>query len=73
MQEHLRKKSKWFLDSGCSKHMTYDASELENYRPVKGFNVSCGSGVKGRAVGMGDLVIGKTVYHSCLSCYSSGV
>ena len=61
MQEHLSKKSKWFLDSGCSKHMTYDASELENYRPVKGFNVSFGSGVKGRAVGMGDLVIGKTV------------
>ena len=47
MQEHLSKKSKWFLDSGCSKHMTYDASELENYRPVKGFNVSFGSGVKG--------------------------
>ncbi|MED6213949.1 hypothetical protein PIB30_098372 [Stylosanthes scabra] len=28
------KKSKWFVDSGCSKHMTGDEESLTNYRPI---------------------------------------
>ncbi|MED6190856.1 hypothetical protein PIB30_110057, partial [Stylosanthes scabra] len=33
------KKSKWFMDSGCSKHMTGDEGLLTNYRPINGGNV----------------------------------
>ena len=41
--------------------MTYDASELSNYKPHEGISVSFGGGVKGYSLGVGDLVLGKTV------------
>ena len=61
MQEQKIKQNKWYFDSGCSRHMTHDASELQNYRPHKGLSVSFGGGVKGESIGVGDLVLGKTV------------
>ena len=67
MQEHSDKKNEWVLDSGCSRHMTHDKEELRNYRPHTGLKVSFGGGLKGHSLGVGDLVLGKTilsnVYH----------
>ncbi|MED6117204.1 hypothetical protein PIB30_107838, partial [Stylosanthes scabra] len=40
------RKSKWFVDSGCSKHMTGDERSLTNYRPINGGNVIYGDNSK---------------------------
>ncbi|GKC50316.1 retrovirus-related pol polyprotein from transposon TNT 1-94 [Tanacetum coccineum] len=51
----------WYLDSGCSKHMTWDRSWLKNF--VKKFtgNVRFGNDHFGAIMGYGDYVIGESV------------
>ncbi|GJU49395.1 copia protein [Tanacetum coccineum] len=51
----------WYLDSGCSKHMTRDRSRLENF--VKKFigTVRFGNDHFGAIMGYGDYVIGDSV------------
>ncbi|GKA82632.1 retrovirus-related pol polyprotein from transposon TNT 1-94 [Tanacetum coccineum] len=51
----------WYLDSGCSKHMTWDRSWLRNF--VKKFigMVRFGNGHFGDIMGYGDYVIGESV------------
>ncbi|GJX99362.1 retrovirus-related pol polyprotein from transposon TNT 1-94 [Tanacetum coccineum] len=51
----------WYLDSGCSKHMTGDRSRLRNF--VKKFigTVRFGNGHFGAIMGYGDYVIGDSV------------
>ncbi|GJR97372.1 integrase, catalytic region, zinc finger, CCHC-type containing protein [Tanacetum coccineum] len=51
----------WYLDSGCSKHMTRDCSWLKNF--VKRFigTVRFGNGHFGAIMGYGDYVIGDSV------------
>ncbi|MED6116379.1 hypothetical protein PIB30_099779 [Stylosanthes scabra] len=41
------KKSKWLVDSGCSKHMTGEESTFSNYRTMDGGNVVFGDNSKG--------------------------
>ncbi|GJV30529.1 retrovirus-related pol polyprotein from transposon TNT 1-94 [Tanacetum coccineum] len=57
----------WYLDSGCSKHMTGDRSRLRNF--VKKFigTVRFGNGHFGAIMGYGDYVIGDSVIsrHTC--------
>nr|GEW61640.1 hypothetical protein [Tanacetum cinerariifolium] len=65
----------WYLDSGCSKHMTGDRSRLMNY--VKNFigTVRFGNDNFGAIMGYGDYVIGDSVIskHSCYVRDTDGV
>ncbi|GKC67957.1 integrase, catalytic region, zinc finger, CCHC-type containing protein [Tanacetum coccineum] len=61
----------WYLDSGCSKHMTGDHSRLKNF--VKKFigTVRFGNDHFGAIMGYGDYVIGDS--HSCYVRDTDGV
>lgn len=41
-------KNDWFLDSGCSNHMTGEDSFLEEFKPFSQGRVTFGDGIKGR-------------------------
>ncbi|VFQ72004.1 unnamed protein product [Cuscuta campestris] len=45
----------WYLDSGCSKHMTGDASKFLQIKPAKGGNVVFGDNSKGKIIGIGSV------------------
>ena len=45
----------WYLDSGCSKHMTGDASKFLWIKPSKGGNVVFGDNNKGKIIGIGSV------------------
>ena len=55
-------KSKWYVDSGCSKHMTGDATKFIAIKPTNGGNVSFGNNDKGKIIGIGN--VGKTESNS---------
>ncbi|RVW18658.1 Copia protein [Vitis vinifera] len=48
------KKDKWFLDSGCSRHMTGDESKFAFYKEKGGY-VTFGDNSKGRIIGQGNI------------------
>ena len=52
------KNSNWYLDSGCSKHMTGDKSNFSLLTPKKHGHVSYGDNNKGKIIGIG--TIGKS-------------
>ncbi|VFQ83106.1 unnamed protein product [Cuscuta campestris] len=45
----------WYLDSGCSKHMTGDASKFLQIKQTKGGNVVFGDNGKGKIIGIGSV------------------
>ncbi|VFQ97186.1 unnamed protein product [Cuscuta campestris] len=45
----------WYLDRGCSKHMTGDASKFLQIKPAKGGNVVFGDNSKGKIIGIGSV------------------
>ncbi|VFQ86105.1 unnamed protein product [Cuscuta campestris] len=45
----------WYLDRGCSKHMTGDASKFLQIKPAKGGNVVFGDNSKGKIIGVGSV------------------
>ncbi|KAJ9553022.1 hypothetical protein OSB04_017067 [Centaurea solstitialis] len=47
---------KWYLDSGCSKHMTWRKELLSNYREEYGGSVKFGNNELSPVVGHGDIV-----------------
>ncbi|KAM6596627.1 hypothetical protein CsatA_007151 [Cannabis sativa] len=47
----------WYLDSGCSRHMTGNKKLLVNYKEAKEGVVTFGDGNKGHIIGKGDLVM----------------
>ncbi|RVW85482.1 hypothetical protein CK203_044070 [Vitis vinifera] len=49
------KKDKWFLDSGCSRHMTRDESKFAFLTKRKGGYVTFGDNSKGRIIGQGNI------------------
>ncbi|GJV17681.1 hypothetical protein Tco_1363004, partial [Tanacetum coccineum] len=51
----------WYLDSGCSKHMTGDRSRLKNFMKKFIETVRFGNDHFGAIVGYGDYVIGDSV------------
>ena len=53
MQVSLRKK--WYIDSGCSKHMTGDVSNFTHISPKKSGHVTYGDNNKGRILGVGKI------------------
>jgi len=51
----------WYLDSGCSRHMTGDKKKFKNFkRKEQGF-VTYGDNNKGKILGMGDVSGGNTL------------
>ena len=53
MQVSLRKK--WYIDSGCSKHMTGDVLNFTHISPKKSGHVTYGDSNKGRILGVGKI------------------
>ncbi|KAH6784290.1 hypothetical protein C2S52_009249 [Perilla frutescens var. hirtella] len=51
----------WYLDSGCSKHMTGDREDLDGCEGIKGPLVTFGDNSKSRTIGEGFVVKGKVV------------
>ncbi|XP_057779449.1 uncharacterized protein LOC130998029 [Salvia miltiorrhiza] len=45
---------KWYLDSGCSRHMTGNKSLLTNIKTVSGKGVTLGDGVQSKVIGTDD-------------------
>ena len=52
----------WFLDSGCSRHMTGDKSNFLSLTTFDGGRVAFGNDKSGKTVGVGK--IGKSLSHS---------
>ncbi|KAJ9539006.1 hypothetical protein OSB04_031739 [Centaurea solstitialis] len=58
----LRDKGIWYLDSGCSRHMTGSKFVLSNYREERGPAVTFGGNGKGQTRGYGTLTNGVTTF-----------
>ena len=58
----MRGNNSWYLDSGCSKHMTRDKSKFLSLETYSGGTVTFGDNKKGEVVGRGK--IGKSSSHS---------
>ena len=62
MQVHTkapRRKERWYLDSGCSRHMTWDINNFATLsRYVEGGTVTFGDDSKGNIIGIGNIKIG---------------
>ncbi|XP_070011032.1 uncharacterized protein [Nicotiana sylvestris] len=57
----------WFMDSGCSKHMTGNTMDFLSLKALQGRSVSFGSGKKGYILGVGK--VGKSLTHSIENVY----
>ncbi|KAK9151265.1 hypothetical protein Syun_009574 [Stephania yunnanensis] len=51
--EDARKSTPWYLDSGCSRHMTGDAHQFIELKRHDGGKVTFGDNNKGRVIGLG--------------------
>ncbi|XP_047153251.1 uncharacterized protein LOC124824794, partial [Vigna umbellata] len=49
------KKSMWYLDNGCSRHMTGDKRKLTNFRKKKQGYVTYSDNNQGKILGIGDI------------------
>ena len=54
-------KSQWYLDSGCSRHMTGDKDQFISLESKDGGNVTFGDNAKGKIVGIGQVGNPKTL------------
>ena len=50
-----RTKSKWYLDSGCSRHMTRDKEQFHKLDAKDGGHVTFGDNAKGKIVGIREI------------------
>ena len=56
---HVQKKgSQWYIDSGCSKHMTGDQNKPISLKKEKGGNATFGDNVSSKIVGKGTISVG---------------
>ncbi len=55
-----KNKGNWFIDSGCSEHMTYDRDLFSSYVENDQFNVKLGDGTSVKVVGKGDITLAIT-------------
>ncbi|XP_070035649.1 uncharacterized protein [Nicotiana tomentosiformis] len=58
---------RWYIDSGCSKHMTGSTNDFLSVKALQGGSVSFGNGKKGYILGVGR--IGKSPTHSIENVY----
>ncbi|XP_074277336.1 uncharacterized protein LOC141600974 [Silene latifolia] len=59
---HMRGGSRWYLDSGCSRHMTGNRNQFLSLSAYDGGNVTFGDNKKGEVIGIGK--VGKSLSHS---------
>jgi len=52
-EDSIRKK--WYIDSGCSKHMAGDVSKFTTISPKKSGHVTYGDNNKGKIIGVGKI------------------
>lgn len=52
--KHAIDRDKWYLDSGCSNHMTHDKSKLLSYKTENSMAITVANGEKLRVAGRGD-------------------
>ncbi|XP_070032929.1 uncharacterized protein [Nicotiana tomentosiformis] len=57
----------WYMDSGCSKHMTENKNQFLSLEDLKGGNVSFGNGKIGEIIGV--IKVGKNDSHSIENVY----
>ncbi|XP_070003982.1 uncharacterized protein [Nicotiana sylvestris] len=57
----------WFMDSGCSKHMTGNTTDFLSLKALQGGSVSFGNGKKGYILRVGK--VGKSLTHSTENMY----
>ena len=50
-----KKEKKWYLDSGCSRHMTGKKSWFKNLRPKDGGIVKFADEIKSKVIGIGNV------------------
>ena len=50
-----RTKSKWYLDSGCSRHMTGDKEQFNKLNAKDGGHVTFGDNAKEKIIGIGEI------------------
>ncbi|XP_050217107.1 uncharacterized protein LOC126667985 [Mercurialis annua] len=60
-------KTLWYVDSGCSRHMTGQISNFANLKSIDGGSVTFGDDAKGQVVGIGK--IGYRVSFDSRACY----
>ncbi|GAV83509.1 hypothetical protein CFOL_v3_26956, partial [Cephalotus follicularis] len=65
-EEEESDETQWYLDSGCSKHMTGDKSLFVKYEPKEGGEVTFGDNAKGKIKGVGSIGNLKTSIHNVL-------
>ena len=59
----------WYLDSGCSRHMTGDCTLFKNFESKKGCNVTFGDGRKSQIKGKGIIsLLGLPDIAKCVVC-----
>ena len=51
----IRIKSKWYLDSGCSRHMTGDKKKFNKLDAKNGGHVTFGDNAKGKIIGIREI------------------
>ncbi|XP_070008258.1 uncharacterized protein [Nicotiana sylvestris] len=62
-----RSGQQWFMDSGCSKHMTGNTMDFLSLKALQEGSVSFGNGKKGYILGVGK--VGKSLTHSIENMY----
>ncbi|XP_070043044.1 uncharacterized protein [Nicotiana tomentosiformis] len=63
----MESSQQWYVDSGCSKHMTGSTNNFFSLKALQGGSVSFGNGKKGYILGVER--IGKSLYHSIENVY----
>ena len=53
VQDEVRQQDMWYIDSGCSYHMTGKQSKMSSLHRLQGGNISFGDKSKGKICGMG--------------------
>ena len=51
----IRIKNKWYLDSGCSRHMTEDKEQFNKLDIKDGGHVTFRDNTKGKIIGIGEI------------------
>ena len=55
LKSHYQKEMKWYLDSGCSRHMIGNKSWFRNLRPKDGGVVKFADGIKSKIIDIGNV------------------
>lgn len=64
----LEKNGDWFIDSGCSAHMTYDINSFKSYENINERSVELGNKETSIVQGKGDVMIHLKVNNSIRKC-----